>query len=127
MTPVSTLLHLPRLFMVQSLPLPFGGPTYLATGHATPVEALDIGDAGVVSKYGALRDLLAQHGRESVSSSFEKLSELIPGGLPPSAYRHGAWWSNEAAGRHVQSVSGWMTVMSYPMWTFDLPFFKPTH
>ncbi|WP_438871459.1 DUF7662 domain-containing protein [Paractinoplanes lichenicola] len=31
-------------------------------------------------------------------------------GLPPSAYRHDAWWSNEDAPQntHTQSRLGWM-------------------
>jgi hypothetical protein len=37
--------------------------------------------------------------------SFDELDELIPGGLPPSAYNHQAWWSNEGVGSHVQARS----------------------
>jgi hypothetical protein len=28
-------------------------------------------------------------------------------GLPPSAYEHRAWWSNERQGSHVQAI-GWL-------------------
>jgi hypothetical protein len=61
-----------------------------------------------VTKYSALRDHLAQSGRELVTLSFETISNLVDGGLPDSAYRHRPWWANEAEGRHVQSVSGWI-------------------
>ena len=27
--------------------------------------------------------------------TFDEIANLLPGGLPPSAYRHGAWWNNE--------------------------------
>jgi len=42
--------------------------------------------------------------------SFAELSNLLPGGLPPSAYRHDAWWNNEDApeSTHSQSRLGWM-------------------
>ncbi len=42
--------------------------------------------------------------------SFDEITNLLPGGLPPSAYRHDAWWSNEDApeSTHSQSRLGWM-------------------
>jgi len=42
--------------------------------------------------------------------SFDEINDLVPGGLPPSAYRHDAWWSNEDASgsTHSQSRLGWM-------------------
>jgi hypothetical protein len=42
--------------------------------------------------------------------SFGEINELVPGGLPPSAYRHDAWWSNEddPSSTHSQSRLGWM-------------------
>jgi hypothetical protein len=42
--------------------------------------------------------------------SFNELNELTPGGLPPSAYRHDAWWNNDddPGSTHSQSRLGWM-------------------
>jgi hypothetical protein len=42
--------------------------------------------------------------------SFEEITDLLPGGLPPSAYRHDRWWNNEDApeSTHSQSRLGWM-------------------
>ena len=59
-----------------------------------------------MSKYDPLREHLERSGRDSVSMSFEEIADLV-GGLPPSAYRHQAWWANEREGRHVQARA-WM-------------------
>ena len=42
--------------------------------------------------------------------SFEDINDLLPGGLPPSAYRYDAWWNNEddPSSTHSQSRLGWM-------------------
>lgn len=42
--------------------------------------------------------------------SFDEISDLVPGGLPPSAYRYDAWWNNEdgQGSTHSQSRLGWM-------------------
>jgi hypothetical protein len=42
--------------------------------------------------------------------SFHEISGLVPGGLPPSAYQHDAWWNNEdePGSTHSQSRLGWM-------------------
>jgi hypothetical protein len=63
-----------------------------------------------VSKYSALRDRLRTSGKSEVRMSFDEISDLVPGGLPPSAYRHDAWWNNEAdsGSTHSQSRLGWM-------------------
>ncbi|MGA5304608.1 DUF7662 domain-containing protein [Nucisporomicrobium flavum] len=64
----------------------------------------------LVSKYAELRDWLRQSGRVQVRCSFDRLNDLVPGGLPPSAYAHDAWWSNESSpgSTHSQSRLGWM-------------------
>ncbi|MEU4643404.1 hypothetical protein [Micromonospora sp. NPDC023814] len=46
-----------------------------------------------MSKYDALRDMLRRHNGE-VRYTFAELDDIVPGGLPPSAYRYEAWWSN---------------------------------
>lgn len=47
----------------------------------------------VMAKYDALRDHLRRQGRE-VSYTFDDIAAMVPGGLPASAYRYEAWWSN---------------------------------
>ncbi|WP_459348954.1 DUF7662 domain-containing protein [Asanoa ferruginea] len=63
-----------------------------------------------MSKYSTLRDWLRSSGRSSVRMSFDELDDLVPGGLPPSAYRHVPWWSNESdpASTHSRSRLGWV-------------------
>ncbi|SCG34811.1 DUF7662 domain-containing protein [Micromonospora humi] len=46
-----------------------------------------------MSKYDGLRDHLRTRAGE-VTYSLEEVADLVPGGLPPSAYRYPAWWSN---------------------------------
>lgn len=58
-----------------------------------------------MSKYGPLRQLLQRHGQTSVEMAFDEIADIV-GGLPSSAYRHRAWWSNHR-GRHVQAA-GWL-------------------
>lgn len=53
-----------------------------------------------MSKYDGLRDLLRGQTQE-LRYSFTDLAAVVPGGLPPSAYRHEAWWSNHDH-THVQ-------------------------
>jgi hypothetical protein len=65
-------------------------------------------DAHFVSKYEALCHHLVAVDLPVVTLPFAEVSEIV-GGLPPSAYDHPAWWSNEAGGsRHVQCESGWL-------------------
>ena len=37
--------------------------------------------------------------------SFEQVAEVVPGGLPASAYQHQAWWANEESGSHTHARS----------------------
>ncbi|RAO07816.1 DUF7662 domain-containing protein [Micromonospora noduli] len=46
-----------------------------------------------MSKYNALRDHLRCRTGE-VGYTLKEISDLVPGGLPPSAYRYEAWWAN---------------------------------
>jgi hypothetical protein len=72
-----------------------------------------------VPKYDALKHRLARDGRPVVVLGCAELDELLPGGLPPSARRHRAWWSNETTGGHVQARA-WL-VASYVVAAVDLP------
>jgi hypothetical protein len=42
-----------------------------------------------------------------ISMTFEEMNQWVPGGLPSSAFRHTAWWANEASGTHVHAQA-WM-------------------
>ncbi|WP_421930408.1 DUF7662 domain-containing protein [Micromonospora costi] len=54
-------------------------------------------------KYDALRDHLRRRTGE-VRYTLAEISDLVPGGLPPSAYRYEAWWAN-GDGTHSHSRS----------------------
>jgi hypothetical protein len=43
----------------------------------------------------------------ATTMTFDEVAELV-GPLPQSAWRHQAWWANEAAGNHVQARS-WLS------------------
>ena len=62
---------------------------------------------GSRSKYDALADYLRACGEDWVTLKLEDLHEIV-GKLPPSAYRHPAWWANESKGSHVQARA-WMS------------------
>jgi hypothetical protein len=55
-----------------------------------------------VSKYSALRRQLESESGTPVETTFDELDTIV-GGLPASARRHSAWWSNESEGRQVQA------------------------
>ena len=44
-------------------------------------------------KYDPLKQWLIENGNESIRISFSEIADLV-GGLPPSAYKHRAFWSN---------------------------------
>jgi hypothetical protein len=62
-----------------------------------------------VAKYDGLAQLLRTHDAAQLWLTFEQVAAVVSGGLPPSAYRHRAWWANEASGPHV-NAQAWMTV-----------------
>lgn len=47
-----------------------------------------------MSKYTPLADHLRASGREALTMTFAEIEEVIGGNLPPSAFSHRAWWSN---------------------------------
>ena len=47
-----------------------------------------------VSKYEPLEDYLGQRGESEVPMTFGEIEEVIGAELPPSAFDHRAWWSN---------------------------------
>ena len=46
-----------------------------------------------MSKYDALTRFL-RHQMGPVEYSLSRLNEVVPGGLPPSAFKYDAWWIN---------------------------------
>lgn len=64
-----------------------------------------------MGKYDGLRDVLKRTSAPTLTLPFSEVSALVPGGLPASAYRHLAWWSNSDS--HVQALAwlnaGWET------------------
>lgn len=59
-----------------------------------------------MSKYSVLSRHLAACREPALTMTFSELDALV-GGLPASARRYRAWWSNERDGRHVQAHA-WM-------------------
>ncbi len=59
-----------------------------------------------MSKYSALRRHLEGEPGTSVEMAFAEIDDIV-GGLPASARRYSAWWSNELEGTHVQARA-WM-------------------
>lgn len=59
-----------------------------------------------MAKYDPLRRHLASRAGRDIGMTFDEVDGLV-GGLPESARRHRAWWSNERDGGHVQARA-WM-------------------
>jgi len=59
-----------------------------------------------VSKYSSLRRHLERETGPAVERTFDEIDDVV-GGLPASARRYSAWWSNEREGTHVQARA-WM-------------------
>ncbi|GAA3605460.1 DUF7662 domain-containing protein [Microlunatus ginsengisoli] len=61
-------------------------------------------------KYDGLRQHLQARAQSPWRARFSEV-EALPGGLPPSAYNHAAWWSNSQS--HPEAVAwlaaGWRT------------------
>ena len=47
-----------------------------------------------MSKYDPLRDFLKKRSGPVITLMLDELSQMIPGGLPRSAFRYEAWWNN---------------------------------
>lgn len=86
-----------------------------------PRVRLREGDAPVVSpgrsKYDKLGDRLREVEADQITIPIDDIDGLV-GGLPPSAFRHPAWWANEGKGSHVQARS-WMNA-SWRVDGFDI-------
>lgn len=66
-----------------------------------------------MGKYDPLGHYLEGQSADSIDANFTQLEDILGFTLPPSAYRHQAWWANEAHGSHSHSRSwqnaGWET------------------
>ena len=58
-----------------------------------------------MGKYEPLEAYLKDQEMDEITLSFSEVNDIITGDLPPSAYKHIAWWSNTWS--HTQSVA-WM-------------------
>ncbi|HEY3888661.1 MAG TPA: hypothetical protein VGL73_08805 [Caulobacteraceae bacterium] len=47
-----------------------------------------------MTKYEPLKTFLARNGTSEVSMRFSEIEQIIGAPLPPVAYKHRAWWSN---------------------------------
>ena len=86
---------------------------YFATA-STPILPIDEEVSPTESKYAPLIFELQNvvPDQRLVRFTFDRINEILDGGLPPSARTHRAWWANDSVG-HVQSQlwldAGWRT------------------
>lgn len=66
-----------------------------------------------MGKYDPLSYFLKAASKDVIEASFEQVEKILGFPLPPSAYRHQAWWANETQGSHSHARSwqdaGWET------------------
>ena len=62
-----------------------------------------------MSKYEPLAKFLAEQEGDLVTVTFAKVSALLAGKLPQSAFDHRPWWANRFDGNDAQN-SGWQSV-----------------
>lgn len=55
------------------------------------------------SKYDPLREHLADTAEPVITMTFADVERVLGVELPPSAFRHAAWWANEASGSHINA------------------------
>lgn len=73
-----------------------------------------------MSKYDRLRSFLSTlpDGKKWHSATFEELERVLGFPLPPSARRHGGWWTNTLDGTHSQARA-WLEA-GWRVWRSDL-------
>ena len=65
-----------------------------------------------MGRYQPIGEFLAAQGRARLRLSFAELEGVLGRALPPSAFRHAAWWANNPAGHsHCRAwvSAGWRT------------------
>ncbi len=50
-----------------------------------------------MTKYAPLKDFLSETGAPEIPMRFSEIEKVIHGTLPPTAFKHRAWWSNNAS------------------------------
>jgi hypothetical protein len=64
-----------------------------------------------VTKYDGLSDRLRDAPVITLTLTFDEIADLVPAGLPASAYQRRPWWGNEQNLSHVQArawlSAGW--------------------
>jgi hypothetical protein len=63
----------------------------------------------VGASYQSLADFLREHPEDKWDARFEEVERVLRRPLPGSAYRHQAWWANQAGPGHSQT-HGWRSV-----------------
>ena len=58
------------------------------------------------SKYELLANYLGKEDRDMIRMTFDEVEQVIQGELPPSAWKHQAWWSNSESHSHARH--GWL-------------------
>ena len=71
-----------------------------------------------MSKYGPLADHLRGSGQASLPMTFDKIEHIVGTKLPPSAFRHRAWWSNNPANSVI--THAWLEA-GYKTANVDMP------
>ena len=59
-----------------------------------------------MSKYAALETYLRESGQEAISMTFGDIEKIIGADLPPSAFKHRPWWSNNQSNSVI--TSSWL-------------------
>ena len=59
-------------------------------------------------KYQPLETYLAARSGTIYNISFDTIEQILKAPLPPSAYRHQAWWANQTSGNQIPAKA-WMT------------------
>lgn len=66
-----------------------------------------------MGKYEPLKHFLTETSSDTIDADFAQVEKILGFSLPQSAYRHQAWWANEAHGSHSHARSwqeaGWET------------------
>jgi hypothetical protein len=56
-----------------------------------------------MAEYDGSAELLRRQRDGQITLTFDQVADAVPGGLPPSACRHRAWWASEPGGYHVHA------------------------
>ena len=71
-----------------------------------------------MSKYDPLADHLIQSGQAAIPMTFGEIERIIGTGLPPSAFKHRPWWSNNPSNSVI--THAWLRA-GYKSTDVDMP------